>query len=90
MLVENEFKKLIKFDLIYIRGKSQFEEDRTQDYVVFQPMYRSFKKVVSVGTSNYIYFRKSKGLSDENITTPTTSSYKLNLQLSDFGTKTRM
>ena len=53
-------------------------------------MYRSFKKVVGVGTSNYIYFRKSKGLSDENITTPTTSGYKLNPQLSDFGTKPRI
>ena len=53
-------------------------------------MYKSFKKVVGVGTSNYIYFRKSKGLSDENITTPTTSGYKLNPQLSDFGTKPRI
>ena len=31
-------------------------------------MYRYFKRVVGVGNGNYIYFLKSKGLSDENIT----------------------
>ena len=43
------------------------------NYLVFQPMYRYFKRVAGVGTGNYIYFGKSKGLSDENITAPTTS-----------------
>ena len=28
-------------------------------------MYRYFKRVAGVGTGNYIYFWKSKGLSDE-------------------------
>ena len=35
LLVENEFKKLKPFDLIYFRGKSHFEEDGTQNYLVF-------------------------------------------------------
>ena len=48
-------------------------------------MYRYFKRVVGVGAGNYIYFWKSKGLSDENIT----SDYSLNPQLSYLGTKTR-
>ena len=52
-------------------------------------MYRYFKRVVGVGTDNYIYFWKSKGLSNENIT-PTTSDYRLNPQLSYYGTKTRV
>ena len=39
---------------------------------------------------NYIYFWKSKGLFDENITAPTTRDYSLNLQLSYFSTKTRV
>ena len=40
-------------------------------------------------TGNYIYFWKSKGLSDENIT-PTTSDYRHSLQLSYYVTKTRV
>ena len=53
-------------------------------------MYRYFKRVSGVGTSNYIYFWKSKGLSDKNITVPATSDYSLNPQLSYLGTKTRL
>ena len=89
MLVENEFKKLKTFDSSYFRGKSHFEEDGTQNYLVFQPKHGYFKRVIGVGTGNYIYFWKSKGLSDENITAPTTSDYKLNPKLSYIGTKTR-
>ena len=80
LLVENEFKKLKTFDSSYFRGKSHFEEDGTQNYLVFQPKYGYFKRVIGVGTGNYIYFWKSKGLSDENITAPTTSDYSLNPQ----------
>ena len=89
-IVENELKKLKTFDSIYFRGKSHFEEDGTQSYLVFQPMYKYFKRVLGVGTGNYIYFWQSKGLSDEHITAPTTSDYRLNPQLSYLGTKTRL
>ena len=34
---ENEFKKLKTFDSSYFIGKSHFEEDGTQNYLVFQP-----------------------------------------------------
>ena len=53
-------------------------------------MYQYFKRVVGVGTGNYIYFWKSKGFSDENITVPATSDYSLNPQLSYLGTKKRL
>ena len=43
LLVENELKKLQKFDGTYFRGKSHFEEDFTQNYLVFQPIYRYFR-----------------------------------------------
>ena len=36
-------------------------------------MYRFFNRVSGVGSGNYIYSWKSKGLSDEYITAPTTS-----------------
>ena len=90
LLVENEFKKLKTFDSIYFRGKSYFEEDGTQSYLVFQPMYRYFESVSCVGSGNYVYFGISIGLSDENVTAPTTSGYSLNPQLSYFSTKTSL
>ena len=34
LVVENELKKLQKFDAAYFRGKSHFEEDDTQNYLV--------------------------------------------------------
>ena len=43
LLVENELKKLNIFDLSYFIGKSQFEEDGTQNYLVFQPLNKYFK-----------------------------------------------
>ena len=42
LLVENDFKKLKTFDSSYSIGKSHFEEDGAQSYLVFQPMYRYF------------------------------------------------
>ena len=66
-LVENELKKLKTFDSSYFIGKSRFEEDGAQIYLVLQPMYRYFKMISGVGNGSYIYYRKSKGLSDEKI-----------------------
>ena len=34
--IENELKKLKTFYSSYFRGKSHFEEDGTQNYIVFQ------------------------------------------------------
>ena len=42
------------------------------------------------GVGNYTCSWKSKGFSDENITAPNTSDYKLNQELSYYGTKTRV
>ena len=41
-------------------------------------------------SGNYIYFWKSKGFSDKNITAPTTTDYSLNPQLSYLGINTRL
>ena len=38
LLVENELNKLKTFDSGYFIGKSHFEEDGTQNYLVFQPL----------------------------------------------------
>ena len=43
LLVENELNKLKTFDFGCFVGKSHFEEDGTQNYLVFQPLYKYFK-----------------------------------------------
>ena len=54
-VIKNKTKHLLqKFNAAYFRGKSHFEEDGTQNYLVFQPMYRYFRKIISVGSGNYI------------------------------------
>ena len=77
LLVENELKKLKTFDLSYFRGNSHFEEDGTQNYLVFQPIYRYFKRIAGVGSGNYIYIWKSKELSDDRISSINASNYSI-------------
>ena len=52
-------------------------------------MYRYFKKIAGAGSCNYIYFWKSKGLSDERLGSITASNYSITPELSYYGTKTR-
>ena len=53
--IENEFKKLKTFDASYCIGKSHFEEDGTQNYLVFQPINRHIKLIAN---TLYISSRK--------------------------------
>ena len=78
LLVENELNKLKTFDSGYFIGKSHFEEDGTQNYLVFQPIIRYFKLIAN---TDYISSWKSKGLSDENITPPTEFDNSTNPEL---------
>ena len=41
--IENELKKLKTFGASYFIGKSHFEEDGTQNYLIFEPINRYFK-----------------------------------------------
>ena len=87
LLVESELNKLKTFDSGYFIGKSHFEEDGTQNYLVFQPMYRYFKMITN---TDYISSWKSKGLSAESIKPPTTSDNSLTPALNYYDTKTRV
>ena len=87
LFVENELKKLKTFDPSYFIGKSHFEEDAAQNYLVFQPMNKYIKVVAN---TDYVSSWKSKGLSAETIKPPTTSDNSLTLALSYYGTKTRV
>ena len=77
--IENELKKRKTFNSGYFIGKSHFEEDGTQNYLVFQPI-----------NSDYISYWKCKGLSSETITPPITSNNSVTPRLSYSGTKTRV
>ena len=57
LLVENELKKLKTFDSTYFIGKSQFKENGTQNYLVFQPINKYFKVITN---TDYISSWKSK------------------------------
>ena len=88
LLVENEQKKLKTLDSIYSRGKSHFEEDGTQNYLLFQPMYRYFEQIAGIGNGSYIYYWQSKGLSDERINSVKTPNHSITPFLDYYGTKT--
>ena len=78
--------KLQTFDWSYFWDKSHFENDVTQNYLVFQPIFR-FK---NIGNTEGISSWKSKGLSDEFIRPPTTFGNSLAAGLSYTGNKTRV
>ena len=80
-------KKLQVFDSRYLRVKSHFENDGTQNYLIFQPMYRYLKKI---GKNEHILSWKSKGLSDEIIITLGTSNNILAPNLSYVGNKIKV
>ena len=87
MLVENELNKLKIFDSSYFIGKSHFEEDNTQNYLVFQPINR-FSKLIA--NTLYISSWKFKGLSAETIKPPSTSDNSLTPLIDYVGNKIRL
>ena len=90
VLVENELNKLKTFDSGYFIGKSHFEEDGAQNYLVFQPMYRYFQIIAGVGNGSHIDYWESKGLSDEVINSIKMSNYSVIPCLDYYGTKIKV
>ena len=87
LLVQKKLNKLKTFDSSYFIGKSYFEEDGVQNYLVFQPINKYFK---SITNSNYVLSWISKGLSNESIKPPSAPSNFLTPSLNYLGTKTRV
>ena len=87
LLVENELNKLKTNDSSYFIGKSYFEENGTQNYLVFQTINKCFKVITN---TDYVSLWKSKELSAESIKPPTTSGNSLTPALNYYGTKTRV
>ena len=61
LLVENKLKKLKTFDSSYFIGKSRFEEDRTQNYLLFQQYTEIFKKLLVLVMTVTLITRNLKG-----------------------------
>ena len=74
LLVENKLNKLKTFDMSYFIGKSHFEEDGTQNCLVFQTIFRYFKVIAN---TDYVSEWKSKGLSNKSIRAISTSDDSL-------------
>ena len=53
-------------------------------------MYRYFNRIEGIGSGNYIYFWKSKGLFHERLNCNTASNYSITPELSFYRTKTRV
>ena len=66
-------KKLKAFDLGYFIGKSNFDEDGAQNYLVFQPILEYF----TLNSSNWITKWKSKVSSNESLEVISTSDNTL-------------
>ena len=84
VLVKNELKKLQTFDSSYFRDKNYCEDNGTQNYLAFKPMYKYLKKI---GNTDHILERKSKGLSGKVIKPPSTSNSSFVPKLSYVGNK---
>ena len=81
--------KLKTFDSGYFIGKSHFEEDGVQNYLVFQPSNKYFKVITNANTK-YILSQQSKVVSDKSVKPPAMSDYKLYTKVNCYGTKTRL
>ena len=53
-------------------------------------MHKYFKMIPGVGNGSYIYYRKSKGLSDERINSIKTPNHSITPNLNYYGTTTRI
>ena len=78
-------KKLKIFDLGYFIEKSHFDEDDTQNYLVFQSVLEYFTL-----NSNWITKWKSKGLSNESLEAVSTSDNNSTPSVSYYEDKVRL
>ena len=73
-VVQDKIIKSQAFTSSFFEGKSHFEDDDTQNYLVLEETYKYFKKI---SNTTPISLQKSKGLSYEIINPSATSDYSL-------------
>ena len=54
LIFKNELNNLKTFDSGCFIGKSHFEEDGTQDYLIFRPVFRYVKINTVIDVANYV------------------------------------
>ena len=84
---QDKIVKLQAFDSSCFSGKSYFEDDGKQKYLVFQLVHSFFKRIAN---SDHILAWKSETLSDESIKPPTASNNSLTPALNHINTKLRV
>ena len=72
-------KKNQALDLSYFIKKNCFDDDVSRNYLIVQPVFKSFETFTC--TIEELFIWNSKGLSEESITTPATPSNGLALRL---------
>ena len=82
--------KLKTFDSSYFIGKSHFEEDGMQNYLVFQPINKYFKVIANNDYVSSLKLYLIIELSAETIKPPTAFDNSLTPAVSYYGTKTRV
>ena len=82
LVIKNELKKLETFDTGHFIGKSHFDEDGAQNYLVFQLMLEYFTV-----NSNWIIKWKLNGLSNESLEVVSTSDNTLTPSINYYGDK---
>ena len=85
LVFENELKKLKTFNLSYFKGKSHFDEDGAQNYLVFEPILKYFTL-----NSKWITKWKWKGLSNESLKVVSTSDNTLTPSINYYGDTVRL
>ena len=78
-------KKLKIFDSSCVQGKTHFQEDGMQLWLIFQPMQKYFK--LASDNPSIILSWKFKGLSNKSVNVPTTSNKIFNPSQNYVGTK---
>ena len=71
---QNKIVKLQNHDLSLFIGQSYYVNDGAQLYLILQPLYYTLKRL---GDTEKVASRKSKDLSAEKLTTPTTTDSSL-------------
>ena len=80
---KNDLKNI---NLDYFRGKSYFDEDATQNYLVFQSMLKYF----TISSSIWVTKWKSKGLSNEGLVVISASNNSLSPSINNYRDKVRL
>ena len=83
--MENKLKKLKIFDLTYFIGKSYFDEDGNQNYLIFHSILNYFTL-----NNKWITKWKSKALSNESLEIISTSDNSLTSSVNYYREKVRL